>query len=61
MDVLKGDVNTDGVVAFSDIPPFIVLLIDMDFQAEAGTNCDMAVTFADIPTFIEFLIAAATQ
>lgn len=61
MDVLKGDVNTDGVVAFSDIPPFIVLLIDMDFQAEADTNCDMAVTFADIPTFIEFLIAAATQ
>jgi len=51
-----GDVNLDGVISFSDIPPFILLLIADDFQAEADTNQNGQVDFADIPPFIDLLI-----
>ena len=57
--ILKGDVNLDGTVAFSDIPAFITLLTSGTFQAEGDCNEDGEVTFADIPAFIEILIAAA--
>ena len=57
--ILKGDVNLDGTVAFSDIPAFITLLTSGTFLAEGDCNEDGEVTFADIPAFIEILIAAA--
>ena len=50
--VLKGDVNLDGQVDFSDIFPFVCVLQAGLFQAEADLNCDGVVNFADIPFFI---------
>jgi len=55
--VLLGDVNRDGVIDFSDITPFIDVLIAGVFQEEADTNGDGAVDFSDIPSFIDLLIA----
>ena len=54
---LLGDVNQDGVVDFSDIPAFIVVLQDNTFQVEADVNEDTAVDFSDIPVFIALLSA----
>ena len=53
--VLKGDVDMDGDIDFSDIPPFISVLISGVFQAEADCDCNTAVEFADIPAFINIL------
>jgi len=47
----------NGVVSFSDIPPFIAVLQAGTFQAEADTNCDLEVNFSDIPPFIALLQA----
>jgi hypothetical protein len=57
-DFLLGDVNLDGLVTFSDISPFISLLISGGYQDEADCDQDGIVSFADIETFIEILIAA---
>ena len=53
--VLKGDVDTSGMVDFDDIPAFISVLQSGDFQAEADADCDMDVDFDDIPAFILIL------
>jgi len=53
--VLRGDVNLDNQVDFSDIPPFIALLVGGTFQAEADTDGDQDVDFFDIPPFISIL------
>jgi agarase len=53
---LLGDVNQDTVVDFSDIPPFIAILIAGDYQTEADVNEDGSVTFSDIGPFIERLL-----
>lgn len=55
---LLGDVNLSGAVGFSDIPPFIDLLISGEFQFEADINGDGAVSFLDIPLFIRILIGS---
>jgi len=52
----EGDINLDGVVDFSDIPPFIALLSSGDYQAEADLNFDDVVDFSDIAPFIFVLI-----
>ena len=53
---LLGDVNTDGIVNFLDIAPFIgVLSTPGSFQAEADVNQDGAVSFLDIAPFIGVL------
>ncbi len=52
---LLGDVNLDGVVNFLDIAPFITLLTDGDYQAEADCNQDGVVNFLDIAEFIAIL------
>ena len=57
--ILLGDVNLDGVVNFSDIPPFISLLINEEFQTEADCNGSGDVDFSDIPSFIDILIASS--
>ena len=59
-ETLLGDVNLDGVVNFLDIPPFISLLIDGEFQAEADCDESGDVTFMDIPVFIGLLIASSS-
>ena len=53
--VLKGDVDLDSAVNFSDIPPFIAILSGGGYQAEADCNCDEVVNFSDIPAFIAIL------
>ena len=50
-----GDVNLDGVVDFSDIPPFIAVLSSGIYHAEADLNVDAVVDFSDIPPFIDVL------
>jgi len=55
-DVLRGDVNLDGVVDFFDISPFIASLTSDTFQAEADVNGDGIVDFLDISPFINGLI-----
>ena len=57
--VLIGDVNTDDIVNFLDIAPFIGVLSMVDvFQAEADINQDGAVNFLDIAPFIGVLANA---
>lgn len=55
MTALKGDVNLDGGVTFFDIQPFIDVLANQGFQAEADCNCDGMVNFFDIQPFIDIL------
>ena len=54
-DVLKGDVNLDGMVTFLDINSFISVLSNGGFQAEADADCDGDVDFLDIQPFIDIL------
>lgn len=53
---LLGDMNQDGVVNFSDIPSFIVLLQTGTYLAEADINGDGIVDFLDIGHFVDLLI-----
>ena len=53
--LLKGDVNLDGGVNFLDISPFIGVLSEGGFQAQADINCDGEVNFLDISPFISIL------
>ncbi len=50
-----GDVNVDGAVDFFDVQPFIAVLAEQNFQAEADCNEDGIVNFFDIQPFIEIL------
>lgn len=54
--IILGDINRDGMVDFSDIPPFIDVLVSGDLQEEADTDRDGSVTFSDIPPFIDILV-----
>ena len=57
-DVIKADVNMDGIVTFLDISPFIMALSSPDTApAEADCNCDGIVNFLDISVFISILAA----
>lgn len=53
--VLLGDVDLSGAVEFLDIAPFISVLANGPFQAEADCNEDGQVTFLDIASFIAIL------
>ncbi len=53
--VIKGDVDMDGDVDFSDIPAFIAVLQAGTFVAEADCDCNTVVDFGDIPAFIAIL------
>ena len=55
--VLKGDVDMDEDIDFSDIGPFIAVLQTGVFQAEADCDCNGEIEFADIPAFIGILQA----
>ena len=55
-DCVPGDINQDGVVNFSDIPPFISLLISGEFSCEGDVDQSGEVNFQDIPPFITLLI-----
>ena len=53
--VLFGDVNCDGIVDFLDIAPFIALLSNGEFKAQADIDLSGMVDFLDIPPFIAIL------
>ena len=53
--VLLGDVNLSGFVDFDDISPFITLLANGEFQAEADIDGSTVVDFDDIAPFIAIL------
>lgn len=55
---LLGDVNRDGVVDFLDILPFIGVLSNGLFQAEADTDESGVVDFLDIVPFIAIISAS---
>ena len=54
-EVIPGDINRDGVVDFFDIQPFIDLLTNQGFQAEADIDGSGKVDFFDIQPFINLL------
>ena len=56
---LLGDANLDGVVNFLDISPFISLLANNTFLAEADVNRDGSVNFLDISPFISLLASSS--
>ena len=53
---LLGDVNQNGAVDLLDIQPFIDLLINGGFLAEADTNGDGAVDLLDIAGLVDLLV-----
>ena len=53
--VLLGDVNGDDEVSFADLSPFLALLTNGEFQAEADINNSGMVDFADVSPFISLL------
>ena len=54
-EVLKGDVNLDGVVNLLDVASFVELLSDNTFQAEADCNCDGVLNLLDVQPFVSLL------
>ena len=53
--LLLGDVNLDGQVNMADIDPFIDLLINREFLAEADINQDGVVNLLDVTPFVALL------
>ena len=56
--VVLGDANCDGEVNFLDISPFIVLLSNSEFKAQADIDGNDVVDFLDIAPFIAILSSA---
>ena len=54
--LLLGDVNQDGVVGFSDIGPFVTVLLTGSMQAEADIDQNGTVGFSDIGPFVEIVL-----
>ncbi|MEM9413725.1 MAG: hypothetical protein AAGA30_21635, partial [Planctomycetota bacterium] len=55
-DILKGDVNCDGVVDLLDVQPFVALLFNASYDVKADINCDGVVDLLDIQPFIAILL-----
>jgi hypothetical protein len=55
LPIMVGDVDLDGFVTSSDIPPFVSILISGGYQEEADCDFNGVVDFADIPAFIAIL------
>ena len=52
---LLGDINLDGEVNMADVNPFVELLINRQFLAEADINQDGAVNLLDVRPFVGLL------
>ena len=50
-----GDVNLDGSVTLLDIQPFVDLISESGFQAEADTNMDGFLNLLDVQGFVDLL------
>ena len=53
--LLIGDVNRDGNVDLLDVAPFVELLTNGDFQAEADINQDGVIDLLDAAPFVNLL------
>ena len=53
--VLIGDVNLDGLVSLLDVRPFVSLLTNGGYQAEADINQDGVVSLLDVEPFVLLL------
>ncbi len=53
--LILGDVNGDGKVNLLDVAPFIALIANSQFQAEADINMDGAVNLLDVDPFVQIL------
>ena len=54
-NVLTGDINGDGTVNLLDVGPFIGLISNGQYQAEADINKDGCVNLLDVDPFIKVL------
>lgn len=56
VDFFLGDFNSDDVVNFLDIAPFIEILASDEYRLDADFNLDGRVNFLDIAPFIQILV-----
>ena len=54
-DVLKGDVNCDGIVDLLDVQPFVDLLASGGYSDKADINSDGVLNLVDVQPFINLL------
>lgn len=54
--LLIGDMNSDGVVDFTDIPGFVECLLGGQYHPQADINSDSLVDFSDVPPFVTLLL-----
>ena len=59
--VLLGDVNLDGVVNGLDVDPFVDVLLNGPFQAEADMNEDGEVNGLDVDPFVAAIVGGGVQ
>lgn len=52
---ILGDVNLDGLVNLLDVAPFVSLIVNGSFQAEADTNRDNRVDILDVKGMVNIL------
>ena len=50
-----GDVNQDGVTDLLDVAPFVLLIVNSEFQGEADINQDGIVDLLDVALFVDLL------
>ncbi|MEM9410209.1 MAG: dockerin type I repeat-containing protein [Planctomycetota bacterium] len=55
LKLILGDVNLDGEVDLLDVAPFVELLTNGGFQAEADINQDGVVNLLDVAPFVDLL------
>ena len=58
--MLLGDANCDNVVNFLDIAPFVALLVQGDFKAQADIDLSGEVDFVDIALLVDILTNEGT-
>jgi hypothetical protein len=60
-DVLLGDVNLDEVVNGLDVDPFVDVLLNGPYQAEADMNEDEVVNGLDVDPFVAAVVGGGLQ
>jgi hypothetical protein len=54
--IVLGDVNLDGIVNGLDVDPFVDVLLNGPYQAEADMNEDTEVNGLDVDPFVEAVV-----
>ena len=58
---LLADVNLDGIVNGLDVDPFVDVLLDGPYQAEADLNGDGDVNGLDVDLFVDAVVGGGVQ